>query len=137
MFGIGPTELIVILVVALVLLGPKRLPEIARSLGKGFAEFKRASNELRSHMDVSLDDKPTPPPPSPKTAPSASGRSWQTSPGTPAPSDEKPEPAVEKENLSIWDSPIGPEETPAKAVDAEAKPEAETSQEDGEGSRAR
>ena len=63
MFGIGPTELIVILVVALLILGPKRLPEIARSLGKGLAEFKRASNELRSEIDISAAVPPSPPPP--------------------------------------------------------------------------
>ena len=47
MFGIGMTELMVILVIALLVLGPKRLPEMARSLGRGLAEFRRASNDLR------------------------------------------------------------------------------------------
>jgi len=140
MFGIGPQELIVILVIALLVLGPKRLPEIARSLGKGFAEFKRASNELRSHIDVSLDDKPTPPPSPTQTSSTPGGRSWQTSPSTPAASDEKPKPAVEKENqlkenLSIWDSPNAAEEAPAKGEEVEAKLEAKTSQEGGESSR--
>jgi len=143
MFGIGPTELIVILVVALLLLGPKRLPEIARSLGKGFAEFKRASNELRSHIDVSLDDKPTPPPPPAQANPTPTGRSWQTNSSTPAAGDEKPKPAVEKENrlkenLSIWDTPQDSAETPAKVAEPDAAdPEqVETSEEAGDGSRA-
>jgi len=47
MFGIGMTELLVILVIGLLVLGPKRLPELARSLGKGLAEFRRASTDLR------------------------------------------------------------------------------------------
>ena len=47
MFGIGMTELMVIFVIGLLVLGPKRLPELARSLGKGLAEFRRASNDLR------------------------------------------------------------------------------------------
>jgi len=52
MFGIGMTEMIIIAAVALVVLGPKKLPDLARSLGKGFAEFKRATNELKSTIDL-------------------------------------------------------------------------------------
>jgi sec-independent protein translocase protein TatB len=51
MFGVGPTELLVILVVALLVLGPKRLPEIARALGKGLAEFRRATADVTSELD--------------------------------------------------------------------------------------
>lgn len=50
MFGIGMPELLIILVVALLVLGPKRLPEVARSLGRGMAEFRRASSELRHSL---------------------------------------------------------------------------------------
>jgi Tat protein translocase TatB subunit len=52
-FGIGMTELLVILVIALLVLGPKRLPEMARSLGRGLAEFRRASTDIRREfLDV-------------------------------------------------------------------------------------
>jgi sec-independent protein translocase protein TatB len=52
-FGIGMTELLVILVIGLLVLGPKRLPELARSLGRGLAEFRRASTDMRKEfLDV-------------------------------------------------------------------------------------
>ena len=59
MFGIGMPELLLILVVALLVLGPKRLPEAARSLGRGLAEFRRASSELRQSLTIP-PDKPSP-----------------------------------------------------------------------------
>jgi Tat protein translocase TatB subunit len=52
MFGIGMTEMILIAAVALLVIGPKKLPAMARSLGKGFAEFKRATNELKNTIDL-------------------------------------------------------------------------------------
>lgn len=54
MFGIGMTEMILIAALALIILGPKKLPDLARSLGKGFAEFKRATNELKSTIDLEI-----------------------------------------------------------------------------------
>jgi sec-independent protein translocase protein TatB len=55
MFGIGTTELLVILVVALVVLGPKKLPQAAKSLGKAFGEFKRVSTDVKRTIDVEVD----------------------------------------------------------------------------------
>jgi sec-independent protein translocase protein TatA len=71
-FGIGMPELLVILVVALIVLGPKRLPEIARSLGKGMAEFRRASNEFSRTISASIEEPPhQPAPPQQPTPPKA------------------------------------------------------------------
>ena len=51
MFGIGFEHLLVILVVALLVVGPNKLPDVARALGRGYAEFKRTMDELKSTMD--------------------------------------------------------------------------------------
>lgn len=50
MFGIGMPELLLILALALIVIGPKKLPDIARALGKGLAEFRRATDELKSSI---------------------------------------------------------------------------------------
>jgi len=53
--SIGGTELLVIMVIALLIFGPKKLPELGRSIGKGLSEFKRASNDLKRSLEVELD----------------------------------------------------------------------------------
>ncbi len=55
MFGIGTTEVLIILAVALVVIGPSKLPELARTLGKGMAEFRRMSSDLKHTIDMEAD----------------------------------------------------------------------------------
>lgn len=52
MFGIGMPEMVVIVVLALVVLGPKRLPEVARALGKGLAEFRKVTGDVNKELEA-------------------------------------------------------------------------------------
>lgn len=62
MFNIGPGELVVILILALVLLGPDRLPEVARAVGKGMKELRKASEDLRQTVEQEIYRADAPPP---------------------------------------------------------------------------
>lgn len=59
MFGMGPWEILVILLIALLLFGAKRIPEIAQGLGKGITEFKRAVRDVQGEIEHSVDPGPS------------------------------------------------------------------------------
>ncbi len=60
MFNIGPLELMVILVIALLVVGPRRLPEVGRSIGRGIREFRKAQEEVQKTIQSALNEEPAP-----------------------------------------------------------------------------
>ena len=104
MFGIGMTELMVIFVIGLLVLGPKRLPELARSLGKGLAEFRRASNDLRRGFSDVVEEAQIEPPPLPRNRPG---------PAVGAPGAETSPPAQEAAAPAVSEPAQSPEKQPS------------------------
>jgi sec-independent protein translocase protein TatA len=88
MFGLGMQELLVILVIALIVVGPKKLPDIAKSLGRGLAEFKRTADEFQSTMLADVSHETSPPPLS--QAPRGRGRA----------------PGIERAEEGVEDAPV-------------------------------
>lgn len=104
MFGIGMPELLVILAVALIVLGPKRLPEVARALGKAMAEFRRATSGISEEIQnarIMLEDEAR------KVEAQASGRTT---------------PALRKEISSPAQNAASPAAQAAEAKTAEPPP---------------
>jgi Tat protein translocase TatB subunit len=60
MFGIGMQELIIIAIIALIIVGPKKLPDLAKTLGKGFNEFRKAADDITDDLKQTMhnDEKP-------------------------------------------------------------------------------
>jgi sec-independent protein translocase protein TatA len=82
--SIGAPEIFVIIVLALIIFGPRRLPEIGRTVGKSMREFRRAASELRSEIQQDLDEEPPivrrpRTPPAPQKTPGDDGTSGSTS----------------------------------------------------------
>jgi sec-independent protein translocase protein TatA len=76
---LGWPEIVGILLVLLLLFGAKKLPELARGLGKGINEFKRASRDVQDELQRAVEEEP-PPPPRPVTPPPASAPASSTAP---------------------------------------------------------
>ena len=77
MFGMGPWEIVMILVVVLLVFGAKRIPEIAQSLGKGITEFKRGVKDVQTEIENNVNVAPPPEP-----QPTQTTQTTQTTSGT-------------------------------------------------------
>jgi sec-independent protein translocase protein TatA len=83
--NIGAPELIIILVIALLILGPGKLPEVGASIGKSIREFRKASSDLNDTVNV--DTSPLPPASTPAAAPVADVPAVPAAPAAPASSE--------------------------------------------------
>ena len=107
MFGsIGPQEILIVLVIALIVLGPKKLPEMARSLGKGVKEFKEGINDDDT-VDVAADEEDEDEP--------VSSRVHELPPADLPPAAEAPEPVVAAEPAAARRPAVAPTSPPADA----------------------
>ena len=64
MFNVGPAEILVILLLALIVFGPKRLPEIGKTVGKGLREFRQATQDVKDELSRTISDEEDDPEPS-------------------------------------------------------------------------
>jgi TatA/E family protein of Tat protein translocase len=95
MFGIGFQEMLIILVVVLIFFGPKRLPDLAKSLGKGIAEFKKASEEVRKGIEDAVKEESVAETPKPPEDLSAYGKAPGGDPAPKEPEITEPSPLTE------------------------------------------
>ena len=81
LFNLGGGEIILILAIVLILFGARKLPELAKGLGQGIREFKKATREVTDEVQNAVDE--TPPPPAKRLPPQPQGEPQKTVPQTP------------------------------------------------------
>ncbi len=121
MFGLGFGEILVILVLALVLLGPQKLPEVAKQLGKGFRDFKKATDDLKGQFEQELyaDERKAP---RPRIAPPTAAAPVPTGP-------PQPVPAASVDNVPGLDAALAEPSPPPDSPLPEGTPSAESAEE--------
>ena len=114
--NIGPLELMIILLLALVVVGPSRLPEVGRSIGRALREFRKVQDEVRDSINFNLDAEPATPRPAVKPGPPpaaverarAAAASGETHASPPSPGEDPTDPAPSDAPPS---EPAGPQQT--------------------------
>ena len=106
--SLGPAEILVILVVALIVLGPKRLPEAGRQIGKALAEIRHWSSAVQEEIKEALDDSEPQPPPLAAAPPASPPPTPVPSAPVPAPPHPAPSAPVERTTEELppeWTAP--------------------------------
>lgn len=120
MFGIGFQEMLIILVVVLIFFGPKRLPDLAKSLGKGIAEFKKASEEVRKGIEDAVKEETAEAAPKPAEDLSAYGKAPGSAPAPSVPVQPEPAPPTEVPAAASGVPPDSVPVEPAPSTDVPA-----------------
>jgi len=118
MFGIGFQEMLIILVVVLIFFGPKRLPDLAKSLGKGIAEFKKASEEVRKGIEDAVKEESTEEAPKPPEDLSSYGKAPESAPAPSVPAKPESAPPTEVPAPASGTPPDNPPVEPAPSTGA-------------------
>lgn len=128
MFNIGPLELMIVLLLALVVVGPSRLPEVGRSIGRGLRELRKVQDEVRDSINFDLDGEPVTPRSAPK--PRAPRRNRAPDETVVPPTPIEPEPPVPGEVIggdttadAALEAPVVEAPAAPAAVQGEAEPE--------------
>jgi len=128
-FGFSTPDIVLILVVALLLFGPKNMPKMARTIGKSMEEFRRAAREIESEIMKEPEPTTPPPPPPPPTEATPGDAAAPTEPmleGTPHATDESTA-AISTPAVVVADAPVAALSAPPLAtapVSSDHQPEA-------------
>jgi Tat protein translocase TatB subunit len=121
MLNIGPQELILVLIIALVVVGPKRLPELGRTIGRGMREFRKMQDDVRDTLKIDLDPDPEPP----KKPVAKPHMARNTEPDDPDEVIEAPADVVaDRSDPSPDETSPTPEQAPERPATADVEPEA-------------
>lgn len=127
MLNIGPQELILILIVALVVVGPQRLPELGRTIGKALREFRKIQEDVKETIKFDLNDEPEPyvrPQKTSPATPSTSGNGAAQDDGSASDEDPGPAKALPDGNGSGRPTTSGPSDDVPPIAETDPAPRA-------------